>query len=80
MLLFNYLDTLPKLYHFCSNRRDVYVSELRKFERICLKVTKLRLNSGNGQGFHAIPDFTLLHSYSRYYCNIYTYPKCMNFP
>ena len=45
MLLFNYLDTLPKLYHFCSNRRDVYVSELRKFERICLKVTKLRLDT-----------------------------------
>ena len=44
MLLFNYLDTLPKLYHFCSNRRDVYVSELRKFKRICLKVTKLRLD------------------------------------
>ena len=44
MLLFNYLDTLPKLYHYCSNRRDVYVSELRKFERICLKITKLRLD------------------------------------
>ena len=33
-----------KLYHFCSNRRDIYISELRKFETICLKITKLHLD------------------------------------
>ena len=27
-----------------QQERDIYVSELRKFERICLKITKLRLD------------------------------------
>ena len=43
-LLFRYLDTLPKLYHYCSSRTSVLVSELRQFEKLCTKITKLRLD------------------------------------
>ena len=42
--LYKHLDSLPKLYYFCCNKRDVHVSEFRTFERTCAKVTKLRLD------------------------------------
>ena len=42
--LFRHLKTLPKLYYYCSSRRDIRIHDLRKFEKICLKVTKLRLD------------------------------------
>ena len=44
LLLFNHLDSLPKLYYYCCNKRDIHVSELRNFERTSIRVTKLKLD------------------------------------
>ena len=44
LLLFNYLNSLPKLYYFCCNKRDLYVSDLRKFEKLSSKISKLQLD------------------------------------
>ena len=42
--IFRTFNSLPKVYHYCCNKRDIQIAELRKFERICLRVTKLRLD------------------------------------